>query len=551
MEKRKKSQRASNYQIKNEATNIDTIEKKEKNILIIGAGPAGLSAAHRLLSNNQNKKNENDTKYNILILEADTQVGGISKTVEHNGYRMDLGGHRFFSKNQEVNDFWNEIMPLQGEPSYDDIINGRKLELNPNGPNPQLENNVFLKRQRVSRIFYKRKFFDYPVSLKYSTLKNMGFLSTIKVGCGYLKSCVSKKDESNLENFYINRFGKPLYSMFFEDYTEKLWGRHPNNISADWGAQRVKGLSIKALLKNMMPKSKKKKQEQETSLIEEFIYPKYGPGQFWEKVASEIEKMGGTIKYNCEVIKIIQENGKISTIVFKDENGNKKEVHADYFMSSMPLKDLVVNMNDVPQNINNIASKLPYRDFVTVGVLVDQLKLKNNNKKIHTINHLIPDCWLYIQEPDVKMGRVQVFNNWSPYLLHDISNVWISTEYFCNEGDDFWNMTDEEASDFVIKELIKTGIISDEKDVKDTHRVKVKKAYPAYFDTYSNIDEVINYLNTINNLYCIGRNGQHRYNNMDHSMLTGFYAADDIINNLNNKDKIWNVNAEKEYHESK
>lgn len=551
MEKRKKSQRASNYQIKNEATNIDTIEKKEKNILIIGAGPAGLSAAHRLLSNNQNKKNEKDTKYNILILEADTQVGGISKTVEHNGYRMDLGGHRFFSKNQEVNDFWNKIMPLQGEPSYDDIINGRKLELNPNGPNPQLENNVFLKRQRVSRIFYKRKFFDYPVSLKYSTLKNMGFLSTIKVGCGYLKSCVSKKDESNLENFYINRFGKPLYSMFFEDYTEKLWGRHPNNISADWGAQRVKGLSIKALLKNMMPKSKKKKQEQETSLIEEFIYPKYGPGQFWEKVASEIEEMGGTIKYNCEVIKIIQENGKISTIVFKDENGNEKEVHADYFMSSMPLKDLVVNMNDVPQNINNIASKLPYRDFVTVGVLVDQLKLKNNNKKIHTINHLIPDCWLYIQEPDVKMGRVQVFNNWSPYLLHDISNVWISTEYFCNEGDDFWNMTDEEASDFVIKELIKTGIISNEKDVKDTHRVKVKKAYPAYFDTYSNIDEVINYLNTINNLYCIGRNGQHRYNNMDHSMLTGFYAADDIINNLNNKDKIWNVNAEKEYHESK
>lgn len=551
MEKRKKSQRASNYQIKNEATNIDTIEKKEKNVLIIGAGPAGLSAAHRLLSSNQNKGNEKNTKYNILILEADTQVGGISKTVEYNGYRMDLGGHRFFSKNQEVNDFWNEIMPLQGKPSYDDVINGRQLELNPNGPDPKLENNVFLKRQRVSRIFYKRKFFDYPVSLKYSTLKNMGFLSTIKVGCGYLKSCVSKKDENNLENFYINRFGKPLYSMFFEDYTEKLWGRHPSNISADWGAQRVKGLSIKALLKNMMPKSKKKKQEQETSLIEEFIYPKYGPGQFWEKVACEIEKMGGTIKYNCEVTKIIQENDKISKIIFKDENGNEKEVQADYFMSSMPLKDLVVNMNNVPQNINYIASKLPYRDFVTVGVLVNQLKLKNNNKKIHTINHLIPDCWLYIQEPDVKMGRVQVFNNWSPYLLHEISNVWISTEYFCNEGDDFWNMTDKEASDFVIKELIKTGIISDEKDVKDTHRVKVKKAYPAYFDTYSNIDEVINYLNTINNLYCIGRNGQHRYNNMDHSMLTGFYAADDIINNLNNKNKIWNVNAEKEYHESK
>ena len=525
----------------------DVKKRKKEKVVIIGAGPAGLSAAYKLLFNKEKKE------YDVIILEVDNQVGGISKTIEHDGYRMDLGGHRFFSKSKEVNDFWNSLMPLQGEPAYDDIINGRKLELNPNGPDPKLENNVFLKRQRVSRIYYKRKFFDYPVSLKYSTLKNMGFLSTMQVGCGYLKSCALKKKEDNLENFYINRFGKPLYSMFFEDYTEKLWGRHPSNISADWGAQRVKGLSIKELLKNMMPKSKKKKEEKETSLIEEFIYPKYGPGQFWEKVASEVERMSGIIKYNCEVVKIVKnerENNKISKIIYKDDQDHEIELCADYFMSSMPLKDLVVNMNDVPQNITYIANKLPYRDFITVGVLVDKLKLRNENRKLHTINHLIPDCWLYIQEPDVKMGRVQIFNNWSPYLLHDISNVWISTEYFCNEGDEFWNMSDDEASEFVIKELIKTGIISDKKDVIDTHRVKVKKAYPAYFNTYSNINEVIDYLNTIDNLYCIGRNGQHRYNNMDHSMLTGFYAADDIIKNLNNKEKIWNVNAEKEYHES-
>lgn len=517
---------------------------QKKKVVIIGAGPAGLCAAYKLLS-------ESD-EYEVVILEEDKQVGGISKTIKYKNNRMDLGGHRFFSKDETVNKFWTDMMPIQGHPSIDDFLLKREKELNIGGPNPETNKNTMLKRQRVSRIYYNRHFFDYPVSLKMDTLKNMGFANTVKVGCGYLKSCVAKKPENNLENFYINRFGRPLYGMFFEDYTEKLWGRHPSVISADWGSQRVKGLSITALLKNMVHKG-----EKETSLIEEFLYPALGPGQLWEEVANKITDMGGKIYINCSVTEIIQENGQIKKVKCKSikENDGIQE-HKEYvfdgdiFISSMPLRDLVVDMNDVPENIHVIANGLPYRDFVTLGVLVDKIKLKNTTK-MKTMNNIIPDCWLYIQEPDVKMGRIQVFNNWSPYLVKDMNKVWMGLEYFCNENDDFWNMTEDEMKDFAIKELLKIGVISDAQDVLDAHRVKVKKAYPAYFDTYDNIDEVISYLNGIENLYCIGRNGQHRYNNMDHSMLTGFYAAEEIINNTHDKNRVWSVNTEKEYHEKK
>lgn len=299
------------------------------------------------------------------------------------------------------------------------------------------------------------------------------------------------------------------------------------------------------------------KGEKETSLIEEFLYPALGPGQLWEEVAGKVTEMGGKIYINCAVTDIVKENGKIKKVICEsikevDEKQEKKkyEFEGDIFISSMPLKDLVVDMNDVPENIHAIANGLPYRDFVTLGVLVDKIKLKNTTN-MKTINNIIPDCWLYIQEPDVKMGRIQVFNNWSPYLVKDMNKVWMGLEYFCNENDDFWNMSDEEMKEFAINELLKIGVIDDAKDVLDTHRVRVKKAYPAYFDTYDNIDEVIKYLNNIDNLYCIGRNGQHRYNNMDHSMLTGFYAAEEIINNTNNKNRVWSVNTEKEYHEEK
>ena len=271
---------------------------------------------------------------------------------------------------------------------------------------------------------------------------------------------------------------------------------------------------------------------------------KYGPGQLWETVAREFEKLGGVILKEKEVTKINQKDEKIISVVVN----NDEEINGDIFISSMPLKDLVMGMNNVPSDISRIAEGLPYRDFVTVGVLVKKLNLKNETD-IKTLGNIVPDCWIYVQDADVKLGRIQIFNNWSPYMVKSpTTNVWLGLEYFCNEGDDFWNMKDRECIDFAIDELVKMGII-ERKSVIDAHREKVKKAYPAYFDTYSEIDTLIDYLNKFDNLYCVGRNGQHRYNNMDHSMVTSFETVNNIINNVKDKSNIWSVNTEKEYHE--
>lgn len=409
-----------------------------------------------------------------------------------------------------------------------------------------------LIRNRVSRIYYLKKFFDYPVSMKKETFANMGFIRTMKAGFSYLKTIFVKKKEDSLENFYINRFGKVLYGMFFEKYTEKLWGRHPKQISADWGAQRVKGLSIKAVIKDMFSKVfKKNNKEKETSLIEEFWYPKYGPGQLWETLATEVENLGGKIEKGYLVKNINIEKNAVKSVECETKNGTEK-IEGDIFISSMPLKDLVVGLKgeEVPDKIEKIAKGLPYRDFITVGLLVKKLNLENKTK-IRTLGNIVPDCWIYVQEPDVKLGRIQIFNNWSPYMVEKPEEtVWIGLEYFCNENDEYWNMSDKEFIKFATEELEKMNIIKKE-DVLDSHREKVKKAYPAYFDTYSDIDELIKYINEFDNLYCIGRNGQHRYNNMDHSMVTAFEATKNIKNNINDKENIWNVNTEKEYHETK
>ena len=389
--------------------------------------------------------------------------------------------------------------------------------------------------------------------MKKETFANMGFIRTIKAGFSYLKTIFVKKKEDSLENFYINRFGKVLYGMFFEKYTEKLWGRHPKQISADWGAQRVKGLSIKAVIRDMFSKifKKKNKEKTETSLIEEFWYPKYGPGQLWETLATEIQKLDGNIKKGYSVKNIDIDKNIVKAVECK--KGNEIEViEGDIFISSMPLKDLVEGFKgqEVPDKIMSIAKGLPYRDFITVGLLVKKLNLENKTN-IKTLGNIVPDCWIYVQEPDVKLGRIQIFNNWSPYMVEKPEDtVWIGLEYFCNENDKYWNMSDEEFIKFATEELEKMNIIN-KQDVLDSHREKVKKAYPAYFDTYSEIDELIKYINKFDNLYCVGRNGQHRYNNMDHSMVTAFEATKNIKNNIKDKGNIWNVNTEKEYHEEK
>lgn len=515
----------------------------KKKILIIGAGPAGLTAGCELLKQTD--------QFDVVILEAGQEIGGISRTVCCNGNRMDIGGHRFFSKSPEIMKWWKDLLPVQGVPAYDDLILGRQAETEPGGPDPEKEDLVFLKRNRVSRIYYKKHFFDYPVKMNMTTIKNLGAISTLEAGFSYLHAVIFQRPEKNLEDFYINRFGKKLYNIFFEGYTEKLWGRHPREISPDWGAQRVKGLSVMAVVRDILGKAlRKEKRHVETSLIESFYYPKYGPGQLWEEAAERFRRMGGRIVTGCKVDRILMEDMKV-TGVSCSSAGREFEEKADVVFSSMPLKDLVRGMEMVPAPIRQIAEGLPYRDFVTVGLLVHKLKLKNETM-IRTLGDIIPDCWIYVQNSDVKMGRIQIFNNWSPYMVRcPEDTVWIGLEYFCNENDELWRMDDKEWKNLGLGELIKMGILETGTEILDHHCERVKKAYPAYFDTYKDIAELESWLNEIGNLYCIGRNGQHRYNNMDHSMMTAMEAVRVFLSGETDRSEIWNVNTEREYHEER
>lgn len=508
-----------------------------KTIIIIGAGPSGLTAGIELI-----KKG-----YIVTILESSDVIGGISQTVHHNGQRIDIGGHRFFSKDDRVMLWWQNILPVQGFPSLDDKLLERKAHLKKNGPDPELVDEVFLIRQRISRIYYKHNFFDYPISFRPQTFINMGIGTSINVAISYLASCLHKLPEDSLENFYINRFGKKLYSMFFKGYTKKVWGKSPAEISADWGSQRVKGVSVAALIKNTVQKILPgKHSEVETSLIEEFYYPKFGPGQMWETVAKRFQEAGGELITSKEVISFECNDTSISKVVCADG----AIFDCDAVFSSMPINQLIPALNCKDSIITEIANGLPYRDFVTVGLLVDHLSLKNETK-IPTLGNIVPDCWIYVQDDSVKMGRIQIFNNWSPYMLKNPeSSVWIGTEYFCQENDAFWNMSEEKCIELAISELQRIGVIDMSAVIMDSCRIKIKKAYPAYFGTYDQIDKVINYLNGFENLYCIGRNGQHRYNNMDHSMVTAFTAIDAMEGRTDRK-SLWDVNTEQDYHEEK
>ena len=510
------------------------------NIVIIGAGPSGLACAYNLLKNNK--------KINVTILEECDSIGGISKTVNHNGNRMDIGGHRFFTKNKEVEKLWFEVMPLQGYPAYDDKILGTK-KVFIGKKNPEKEDNVMLIRNRVSRIFYKHKFFDYPISLNSKTIKNMGCITTMKCGFSYIYASMFKKEESNLENFYINRFGKELYEMFFKGYTTKLWGRTPSEIDSSWGSQRVKGISIRKVISDYYKRLFHiKDKNKETSLIESFYYPKYGPGQLYEEMAKKIESMGGKILLNSKVIKIKKNKNTISEVTYEN-NKKKYTISGDKIVSSMPVKDLINSMNGVSKDITTISNDLPYRDFVTIGVLVPKLDLKNETN-VKTIHGNIPDNWIYIQDTSVNMGRIQIFNNWSCYMVKDpVNTMWIGLEYFCSEGDSFWNKSDEDLVKLAKKELKLTGFYNGE--ILDSKVIKVRKAYPAYLDGYKDIDKVREYIDNIDNLYCIGRNGTHSYNNMDHSILSGMICSDLILNNSHDLNKLWNVNVDNSYQEEK
>lgn len=524
--------------------------------IIIGAGPAGLTAAYELLK---------QSDIIPIILESSNYIGGISKTVNHNGNRIDIGGHRFFSKSERVMKWWQNILPIQGSKSKDAILqdityhqNTIKVELNPNGPDPEKTDRVMLIRSRLSRIFFLRSFFDYPINLDISTIKKLGFWRIFKIGITYIQVQVFPiKNIKSLEDFFISRFGLELYQTFFKDYTEKVWGVACSEISADWGAQRIKKLSIsRALLhalKSLFINDKTINQKNtETSLIEQFMYPKLGPGQLWEVVAEAIIEMGGEIRMNCNVNEIELNDNKVRSVTYSSNDLKEStKLEGEYFFSTMPVKELIASINGVvPDQVREVSDGLVYRDFITVGLLLNKLKLKNETKTI-TLNGLIPDNWIYVQEKEVKLGRIQIFNNWSPYMVADINKVWIGLEYFCNVGDELWSKQDPEFIQFAIDELALIDII-DKEDLLDSTILRVPKSYPAYFGSFNQFQIIRNFTDQIENLFLVGRNGMHKYNNQDHSMLTAMTAVENIIKGVpGKKDNIWSINTEEDYHEEK
>lgn len=521
-----------------------------KTVLIIGGGPAGLTAAYELGKTG---------KFHVVVLEKEKQLGGISRTLMYQGNRIDIGGHRFFSKSRVVMDWWKNMLPLQGAPSCDDIALKRRVALTGDGetPDPEKEEEVMLVRSRLSRIYFLRKFFAYPISLSVETIRNLGMMRVFKMGCSYLYSVFHKREEKTLEDFFVNRFGEELYKTFFRDYTAKVWGGPCREIGADWGSQRVKGVSVAKVLGHACQKlffwKKLKGTKTETSLIEEFWYPKLGPGQLWEKVGREASQLGVSIQLHQEVAKILLKGDRVAGVeVLSLDAQTYRTIYADYVISTMPVKELIAKMDiPVPEPVQHVAAGLVYRDFMTAGLLLHKLKIKS--KYMNTSvgeDGVVFDNWIYIQEPDVKVGRLQIFNNWSPYLVHNRNFVWIGLEYFVNEGDDLWKMEDKDFCQFAIEELEKIGVI-DQKDVIDQTVFRINKAYPAYFGTYPQFQKIREYLDGFSNLYLIGRNGMHRYNNMDHSMLSAMEAVKNIISGRMDKSNIWNVNTEKEYHESK
>ncbi|MBU2524950.1 NAD(P)/FAD-dependent oxidoreductase [Patescibacteria group bacterium] len=505
-----------------------TTATKPKIAIIIGAGPAGLTAAYELLKNT--KKN----KIKPIIFEATNQIGGISQTINYKGNRIDIGGHRFFSKSDRIMEWWQNILPIEN----------KKVEK----LHPRHADKVMLKRKRLSRIFFLRKLFDYPISLSKNTLLNLGPIRIIKIGFSYIKArIIPIKTEKSLQDFLINRFGKELYLTFFKDYTQKVWGVPCTEIKPEWGAQRIKGLSITKTLIDAFKNLRKtnddnlSQKDTETSLIKQFLYPKFGPGQMWEEVAGLVKKMGGEIHLNHPVNGIEVKNNRIESVEVKNlKTGHSKTVKGKYFFSTMPVKDLIKGMGTAaPPKVKKVASQLKYRDFITVGLLLEKLKLKKPT-----------DNWIYIQERDVKLGRLQIFNNWSPYMVKDPTTTWIGLEYFCNEGDKLWRMPPKKFAKFAIDELTKIDII-EKADVIDSTVIKIPKTYPAYFGAYEHFDKIREFTDKIPNLFLIGRNGMHRYNNADHSMLTAIIAVENIIKNVTTKENIWAVNTEKQYHENK
>lgn len=524
----------------------------KKTAIIIGAGPAGLTAALELLKR---------TNIKPIILEGSGDIGGISKTVVHKGNRMDIGGHRFFSKSDWVMRWWQDILPIESaeetglrEESESSLTakqkKSDKLTISPD--------KRMLIRSRLSRIYYLRKFFSYPLKINFQLIKNLGVVRLVKIAASYFFiRLFPRRPEQNLDDFIINRFGKELYNTFFKDYTEKVWGIPCDQISSAWGAQRIKGLSVSKAIVFALKKrftatdnGELRQKETQTSLIEYFLYPKFGPGQMWQEVAARIKNGGGEIHFHHHVIAMSQKDGYLRTITgLNPDTGESFSFPCDYLLSTMPVRDLIAGINPAPpQDVLRVANGLLYRDFLTIGLLLKKMKPHDHGQPQK--NNMLPDNWIYIQERDVKIGRLQIFNNWSPCMVKDPATIWLGLEYFCKEGDKLWQMQDDALIQFGAMELAKIDLI-DNTDVIDGLVVRMPKAYPAYFGTYDQFNIIRDYVETIENLFLIGRNGMHRYNNQDHSMLSAMEAVSNLKSGRKDRENIWSVNSEESQHEFK
>ncbi|MDQ3950857.1 MAG: NAD(P)/FAD-dependent oxidoreductase, partial [Gemmatimonadota bacterium] len=537
--------------------------------VIAGAGPAGLTAAYELLKR---------TDVVPLVVEQTGAIGGIAQTYNYKGNRIDIGGHRFFSKSERVMNWWFNILPLQGSPSADTEEHGHEIDyateavveflcrqcvnvpalpgetrVRRRAPDPEREDEVMLQRPRLSRIYYRRSFFPYPIAITLSVAARLGWWNTFRIGLSYVRSQLfPRKDETYLDAFFVNRFGRRLYETFFRDYTEKVWGVKCGEIRADWGAQRVKGLSLKRAVAHavrdlLSSDFKKAQEERETSLITRFFYPKYGPGQMWETVARHVQKCGGEVRMRTRVVGVELSGSRVGAVTLESlDTGAREVVSCAYFFSTMPIRELAaITKPAPPAGVSEVAAGLQYRDFLTVGLLLRKLHVQEKGK---TPAGRVADNWIYVQDGGVRVGRVQVFNNWSPYMVADHKNtVWIGLEYFVDEGDDLWQMRDRDLVTFGTREMELIGFLRGE-DVLDGCVLRMPKAYPAYFGSYERLAEVQAWANTVENLFLVGRNGMHRYNNQDHSMLTAMLAVDNIVEGRVDKTNLWDVNLEMVYH---
>ncbi len=516
--------------------------------MIIGAGPAGLTAALELLRR---------TGIRPVVLEKSQYMGGISRTVAYKGNRIDIGGHRFFSKSDRVMDWWMSLAPVEqtGESQHRLVYQGQERMFSSGGLAPIASSGlVMLVRPRKSRIFFLRKFFDYPLKLNTATLRKLGVVRTFRAGFSYLASSLRPiRPEKTLEDFLINRFGRHMYRTFFKSYSEKVWGVPCNQISAEFGAQRIKGLSLRKAILHHFKKLVDAGAEDisqkgtETSLIDKFLYPKLGPGQLWEEVANRVCAQGGEILTGWTACGVRTSGDRVTGVIARSDAGEERFFPGQYVFSTMPVKELVESFDArPPREVQEVSDGLVYRDFITVGLLLNRLNISDQGEQGE---QLLKDTWIYIQEPDVLVGRMQIFNNWSPYMVSDPGKVWIGLEYFCYDTDELWRKSDQEMIALAVQEAEKMGIIASA-DVLDATVLRMEKTYPAYFGTYDRFPVIRDFVDRYENLFLVGRNGMHKYNNQDHSMLTAMTAVDNIVEGRRDKSNIWAVNTEMEYHES-